>query len=137
MHALDLSCDTTYCFSIDTITLARAEGLATQLEQDTLIRDGWSLLRHNLSPMRDPTPSGCWAQVFPPLLTEFKTAETPQDDVLTGFGNHPANEIANDDRFILYPWLHHQDLLTKLFLEFTVDKVLALLCRNTSQRWVL
>jgi len=86
--------------------------------------------------MRDCAPAGCWAQVLPSLLTEFKAAETPQDDVLAGFGNHPTNKVANDDRFILYPWLHHQDLLTKLFFELAVDKVLALLCRNTSQRRV-
>ena len=87
--------------------------------------------------MRDYAPVGCWTQIFPPLLTQLKATETSQDDVLAGFGDHLTDEVVNHDCFILYLWLHHQNLLTKLFFEFTVNKVLAPLCWNTSQRRVL
>src|SRR6266568_4622159 len=46
MHTFDFGSNTMHSFCINTIALMWTESLATEFEQDTLIRQGWSLLRH-------------------------------------------------------------------------------------------
>src|SRR5215469_8284242 len=59
------------------------------------------------------------------LFAQCKAAETPQYNILTGFGDHLFHEITHDYCLILHPGLHHQYLLTQHLLELVVNDLVA------------
>src|SRR5579875_64232 len=71
------------------------------------------------------------------LLAKRETAETPHNDVFTRFSDHLTHQVTDGHGLILHIRLHHQHLLAKDLLEFTVDEVFAPGLGDASNRLVL
>src|SRR5258708_2899648 len=71
------------------------------------------------------------------LFAQCKATETPQYNILAGFGDHLFHKVAHYYCLILHPGLHHQYLLTQHPLEFAVNNLITLRRWNTLHRRIL
>src|SRR5258708_9671903 len=71
------------------------------------------------------------------LFAQCKATETPQYNILTGFGDHLFHKVAHCYCLILHPGLHHQYLLTQLLLELVVNDLVAPRWWDTFHRCII